>query len=233
MGRLSSDVTTMAVEGKLDQEFVAAYHDWTVDRNRWRERPTAQEISCMEHALFWPGTYLRDRVELARALNVCGFAQARGLSVRDVVRPGKHHGVRSPAEWNRLALEAADQIAVGLRIACALMKMSRNVKNLSQMVKRDRTHSLKFSCSFRFGNVNGQPNITKAVADAMGQRGLAGMNMTAKARVFQAKAACCEKWAKKARNPSDREWQLVLARAYRKLAEMETEAAGRRLSLAA
>ena len=115
MGRMSADITTMAVEGKLDQEFVAAYQDWTADRNRYRDPPSAQQISYMEHALLWPGHYLRDRDELARALNLCGLAQASGLLSSEVVRGGKHKGVRSPTQWNQMALEAAHAIAVGLR----------------------------------------------------------------------------------------------------------------------
>jgi hypothetical protein len=39
MGRMSADITSMAVEGKLDQEFVAAYQDWTADRNRRQTGP--------------------------------------------------------------------------------------------------------------------------------------------------------------------------------------------------
>jgi hypothetical protein len=116
MGRMSADVTAMAVEGKLDQDFVASYQDWTEDRNRYRDPPSAQQISCMERALLWPGRYLRNRPELARAFNIAGLAQARGVSVRDVVRRGKHARVRSPSEWNRLALDAAHEIAVGLRV---------------------------------------------------------------------------------------------------------------------
>ena len=116
MGRMSADITSMAVEGKLDQEFVAAYQDWTEDRNRYRDPPSAQQISCMEHALLWPGHYLRGQPELARAFNIVGLAQARGLSVRDVVRGDKHRGVRSPTQWIRFALEAAHEIAVGLRV---------------------------------------------------------------------------------------------------------------------
>ena len=49
----------------------------------------------------------------------------------------------------------------------------------------------------------------------------------AKARKYWAKAAQCEERAKKARNPSDRDWQMVLARAFRMLAEAETEAVAR------
>jgi hypothetical protein len=116
MGRMSADITSMAVEGKLDQEFVAAYQDWTADRNRWRERPSAKEIGNMERALLWPGRYLRGQHEMARAFNICSLAQACGVSVRDVVRGGKHHGVRSGSAWSQLALEAANRIAVGLRI---------------------------------------------------------------------------------------------------------------------
>ena len=44
------------------------------------------------------------------------LAQARELPVEDVVRRGKHAGVRSPTEWHRLALEAAHRIAVGLQV---------------------------------------------------------------------------------------------------------------------
>jgi hypothetical protein len=110
MARMSADVESMAVEGKLDQDFVAAYQDWSADRNRWRERPSAIEISKMERAILWPGSYLRGQDELARAFNVCSLAQACGVSVRDIVR-----GVRSAPAWQDLALEAADRIAVGLR----------------------------------------------------------------------------------------------------------------------
>ena len=116
MGRMSADIESMAVEGKLDPEFVTAYQTWTIDRNRWHERPAAADISVMERALAWPGAYLRDQIELARALNLCALAQARGLSVRDVVRGGKHKGVRSPTQWHQMALIAANTIAGGLRV---------------------------------------------------------------------------------------------------------------------
>jgi|SRR6516164_6732517 len=49
--------------------------------------------------------------------------------------------------------------------------------------------------------------------------------MTSKLPAFQAKAAQCEKWAEKTRDPKNREWQKTLARAYRILAEVETESA--------
>jgi hypothetical protein len=49
--------------------------------------------------------------------------------------------------------------------------------------------------------------------------------MKIKAREYQAKAAQCEQRARKTRNPPDREWQMLLANAYRALAEMESEAA--------
>jgi hypothetical protein len=57
--------------------------------------------------------------------------------------------------------------------------------------------------------------------------------MKAKARDYQAKAKQCEERARKARGPENREWQLILARAYRMLAEAESEVARRRLSVAA
>jgi hypothetical protein len=107
----------MAVECSLSYEFVAAYQDWTADRHRIRERPSAQEISHMERALFWPGRYLRDRsTDLARALNLTSLARARGIELDQVVRRGKHRGVGSSPAWQDLALEAAHRIAIGLRI---------------------------------------------------------------------------------------------------------------------
>jgi hypothetical protein len=57
--------------------------------------------------------------------------------------------------------------------------------------------------------------------------------MKTTAREFLAKAALCEMRAKKARGASDREWELILARAYRILAETESEAAARRQEKAA
>jgi hypothetical protein len=117
MARMSADMGAMAVEGSLSYEFVAAYQDWTADRHRIRERPSAQEISHTERALFWPGRYLRDRsTDLARALNLTSLARARGIGLDAVVRRGKHSGVRSSSAWQELALEATNQIAVGLRV---------------------------------------------------------------------------------------------------------------------
>ena len=49
--------------------------------------------------------------------------------------------------------------------------------------------------------------------------------MKTKAREYLAKAKRCEDRATKMRCPEDREWQLILARAYRMLAESEVEAA--------
>jgi hypothetical protein len=57
--------------------------------------------------------------------------------------------------------------------------------------------------------------------------------MTAKVRKYLARAAQCEERAKKGRSPQDREWQMVLARAYRVLAETDSEAAAQRLKKAA
>jgi hypothetical protein len=78
--------------------------------------PAAPEISAMDRSLEWPGRHLRRHLELARALNICALAQARELPVEDVVKRGKHAGVRSPTEWHRLAFEAARLIAVGLQV---------------------------------------------------------------------------------------------------------------------
>jgi hypothetical protein len=85
-------------------------------RNRVRVMRSARQISVMERALEWPGRHLPHHLELAWALNICSLAQARELPVEDVVRRGKHAGVRSAAEWHRLALEAAHRIAVGLQV---------------------------------------------------------------------------------------------------------------------
>ena len=52
-------------------------------------------------------------------------------------------------------------------------------------------------------------------------------------REYLAKAKQCETRAKKVRNLESREWQTTLARAYRMLAEAESEAAKQSLKLAA
>jgi hypothetical protein len=49
--------------------------------------------------------------------------------------------------------------------------------------------------------------------------------MTSKAREYRASAARCEAKANKQRTRAEREWQMILARAYQKLAEAEVEAA--------
>jgi len=54
-----------------------------------------------------------------------------------------------------------------------------------------------------------------------------GEQMTSKAREYRAKAAKSEEMARKMRSPQDREWHMILARAYRNLAEMESEVAAR------
>jgi hypothetical protein len=46
---------------------------------------------------------------------------------------------------------------------------------------------------------------------------------------YLAKAKGCEERATKMRRPEDREWQLILARAYRVLVESEVEAAAQRI----
>jgi hypothetical protein len=85
-------------------------------RNRVRIPPSSLEISFMDRALDWPGRYLRGRpFDSVYALNATALARAREIELEDVVRRGKHAGVRSPAEWHELALEAADRAATGLR----------------------------------------------------------------------------------------------------------------------
>jgi hypothetical protein len=51
--------------------------------------------------------------------------------------------------------------------------------------------------------------------------------MTAKLREYRARAAQHEERARKTRRPKDREWQTILARAYRMLAEAEVETVAR------
>ena len=84
------------------------------ERNRVRIPLSSGEISRMEICLAWPGDYLRDEFDLARAFNLVGFATARELDLADLIRRGRHAGVRSPTVWHELAIDAADRIAVGL-----------------------------------------------------------------------------------------------------------------------
>lgn len=115
MARCAPQIEAMAEEGTLSLEYALEYHEWIEDRHRLRDPPTAVEISHMERALFWPGRCLRGQLDQVRALNLTALARVRGVSVGDVVRCGKHVGVKSPAPWQALALEAAHRIAVGLR----------------------------------------------------------------------------------------------------------------------
>jgi hypothetical protein len=57
--------------------------------------------------------------------------------------------------------------------------------------------------------------------------------MLTKQRRYQTNAKRCEERATKLRDLEKREWQMTLARAYRMLAEAESELAARRLPLAA
>ena len=57
--------------------------------------------------------------------------------------------------------------------------------------------------------------------------------MKTKGRVYLAKAKQCEERARKVRDAESREWQMILARAYRMLAEAESELAKQPLNLAA
>jgi hypothetical protein len=117
MARMSADLEQMAGEGSLNLEFATAFHDWTENRNRFRRRPTGSEISAMETSLLWPGRYLYGRSpDLLRALNLIALARVRNVSIRAIVRGGKHAGVRSASEWQQLGFDAAHQIAVGLRV---------------------------------------------------------------------------------------------------------------------
>jgi len=57
--------------------------------------------------------------------------------------------------------------------------------------------------------------------------------MKAKAMEYRFRAARCDERAKRERDPEKREWQLILARAYRMLAEAESETEKQPLKLAA
>lgn len=93
-----------------------ALRQYNEQRNRVTLPPSAIEISCMDRALDWPATYLRGRpFDLVYALNATALARAREIELSDVVRRGKHSGVRSSVAWHELALESADRIARGLR----------------------------------------------------------------------------------------------------------------------
>jgi hypothetical protein len=83
-------------------------------RNRVQIPPSSVEISFMDCALDWPGTYLRGRTDLVYALNATALARAREIELEDVIRRGKRAGARSPTVWQGLAIDAADRIAVGL-----------------------------------------------------------------------------------------------------------------------
>ena len=86
MGRMSADVTTMAVEGKLDAEFVAAYQDWTADRNRYRDLPTREQLSEMNRALRWHVHYLWSQPKMRLAYHCYCDASAKGIEPRRVYR---------------------------------------------------------------------------------------------------------------------------------------------------
>ena len=57
--------------------------------------------------------------------------------------------------------------------------------------------------------------------------------MKSKVKDYQAKAKQRENRARATRDPENREWQTILARAYRMLAEAESELAKQPLKLAA
>jgi hypothetical protein len=57
--------------------------------------------------------------------------------------------------------------------------------------------------------------------------------MPTKKREYLAKAKRCEERARKVRDPENREWQLIFARAYRMLAEVANQDVARRQPQAA
>jgi hypothetical protein len=85
------------------------------ERNYVKIPPSSLEISNMEAAIGWQSDYLRDRdPALTRAFNLCGLAAARGCSIEDVTRRGRHAGTLSPTIWREMGLAAAVRIAAGL-----------------------------------------------------------------------------------------------------------------------
>ena len=117
MGRMSVDMEEMAVAGQLSHEFLVAWQDWTVDRHRARERPSALQISQMERAMAWPGRYLYRRVDREEllAFQLDTYANAFGLDLRRLMLrkwiDGSKYSVQAVLN---LSFAAADRIADGL-----------------------------------------------------------------------------------------------------------------------
>jgi hypothetical protein len=84
MARMTADAESMAVEGKLDQEFVAAYQLWKENRNRWRDIPNREQLSQMEQALAWRAQYLLPFPEMRVAFSCYCQACANGIEPRRV-----------------------------------------------------------------------------------------------------------------------------------------------------
>ena len=57
--------------------------------------------------------------------------------------------------------------------------------------------------------------------------------MKTKPQEYRTKADQCDEQARKTRDPKKREWQTILARVFRNLAQAEDDVASRRLSVAA
>ena len=107
---------TLEFDDLLAQVEVYEHENMRDRHNRVRILPNARAISEMELALTWPGRHLHNKVELARAFNLVGFATARDVNVEDVAGRGRHAGVKSATVWHELAQKAAQAIATGLRV---------------------------------------------------------------------------------------------------------------------
>jgi hypothetical protein len=79
-------------------------------QNRVRIPPTAAQISRCEEAIAWPARYLGDEPEIAEAVGVLAFWEARGV---DVTKACKQMGVERRT-LSRRRLQGLRAIAIGL-----------------------------------------------------------------------------------------------------------------------
>jgi hypothetical protein len=93
-----------------------AYAQWVREQNlRAREKPTSIEISHMESAFGWPGSYLRRKpMELLVAFQVNTRANALEIDVDQLTHVHRILRHYSGENVRRLCREAADYIAYGL-----------------------------------------------------------------------------------------------------------------------
>jgi hypothetical protein len=82
-------------------------------QNSVRPSPSLSEITAMERALAWPAAFLRDRLDLAAAVNAVSMAHALDRDCGWVVR--RYGGCADT--WRGLAAEGCARIAEELRRA--------------------------------------------------------------------------------------------------------------------